>query len=151
MINFLETRLYGRGKVGERVVSNPPRNKGKNTSVLGGLSLDGLIASTTVIGSTNKNVFETYIKQILVPQLWPGAIVLMDNLSIHKGSRIQELISSTGAKLMFLPAYSPDLSPIELCWSKFKEFLRSRQARTHEQLDQVISEALVEPSGSYIA
>ncbi|NES69939.1 MAG: hypothetical protein F6K24_34365, partial [Okeania sp. SIO2D1] len=58
----------------------------------------------------------------------PGAIVLMDNLSVHKGSRIQELISSTGAKLIFLPGYSPDLSPIELCWSKFKEFLRSRQA-----------------------
>ena len=67
----------------------------------------------TVIGSTNKNVFETYIDQILVPQLRPGAIVLMDNLSVHKGSRIQELISSTGAKLIFLPAYSSDLSPIE--------------------------------------
>ncbi|MGD1698663.1 IS630 family transposase [Dapis sp. BLCC M229] len=150
-VNLGMTRLYGRGKVGERVVSNAPRNKGKNTSVLGALSLDGLIASMTVIGSTNKNVFETYIEQILVPQLWPGAIVLMDNLSVHKGSRIQELISSTGAKLIFLPAYSPDLSPIELCWSKFKEFLRSRQARTQEQLDRVISEALAEPSGSYIA
>ena len=150
-VNLGMTRLYGRGKVGERVVSNAPRNKGKNTSILGALSLDGLIASMTVIGSTNKNVFETYIEQILVPQLWPGAVVLMDNLSVHKGSRIQELISSRNAKLIFLPAYSPDLSPIELCWSKFKEFLRSRQARTQEQLDRVISEALAEPSGSYIA
>ncbi|MDJ0553926.1 MAG: IS630 family transposase [Microcoleaceae cyanobacterium MO_207.B10] len=150
-VNLGMTRVYGRGKVGERVVSNAPRNKGKNTSVLGALSLDGLIASMTVIGSTNKNVFETYIEQILVPQLWPGAIVLMDNLSVHKGSRIQELISSTGAKLIFLPAYSPDLSPIELCWSKFKEFLRSRQARTQEQLDRVISEAFAERGVSRIA
>ncbi len=101
-----------------------------------------VIASMTVVGSTNKNVFETYVEQILVPQLWPGAIVLMDNLSVHKNSKIQELISSAGAKLMFLPAYSPDLSPIELCWSKFKNFLRSRQARTQEQLDRAISEAI---------
>ncbi|MCL2929213.1 MAG: transposase [Trichodesmium sp. MAG_R01] len=86
-VNLEMTRLYGRGKVGERVVSNAPRNKGRNTSVLGALSLDGLIASMTVIGSTNKNVFETYVEQILVPQLWPGAIVLMDNLSVHKGLR----------------------------------------------------------------
>jgi transposase len=93
------TRLYGRGKVGERVVMECPRNKGKNTSVLGALSLDGLIASMTVIGSTDKNVFETYVEQILVPQLWPGAIVLMDNLSVHKGPRIKELITSAGAKL----------------------------------------------------
>ncbi|NEP78195.1 MAG: hypothetical protein F6K39_08380 [Okeania sp. SIO3B3] len=69
-VNLGMTRLYGRGKVGQRVVSNAPRNKGKNTSVLGALSLDGLIASMTVIGSTNKNVFETYVEQILVPQLW---------------------------------------------------------------------------------
>ena len=81
-VNLGMTRLYGRGKVGERVVSNAPRNKGRNTSVLGALSLDGLIASMTVIGSTNKNVFETYVEQILVPQLWPGAIVLMLSL-IH--------------------------------------------------------------------
>ena len=62
----------------------------------------------TVIGSTNKNVFETYVEQILVPQLWPGAIVLMDNLSVHKGQRIEDLINSAGAELIFLPAYSPE-------------------------------------------
>ena len=138
------TRLYGRGKVGERVVMDCPRNKGKNTSVLGALSLDGLIASMTVIGSTDKNVFETYVERILIPQLWPGAIVLRDNLSVHKGSRIEELIGSVGAKLVFLPAYSPDLSPIELCWSKFKEFLRSRQPRTQEELDQAITSAIAQ-------
>ena len=69
-VNLGMTRLYGRGKIGESVVSNSPRNKGKNTSVLGALSLDGWIASMTVIGSTNKDVFETYVEQILVPQLW---------------------------------------------------------------------------------
>ena len=138
------TRLYGRGKVGERVVMDSPRNKGQNTSILGALSLDGLIASMTVIGSTDKNVFETYVEFILVPQLWPGAIVMMDNLSVHKSPRIKELISSAGAKLVFLPAYSPDLSPIELCWSKFKEFLRSHEARTQEELDQAITLAIAQ-------
>ncbi|OZH52624.1 hypothetical protein AFK68_23200, partial [Hydrocoleum sp. CS-953] len=69
-VNLAMTRLYGRGKVGERVVTDTPRNQGKNTSVLGALSLDGLIALMTVVGSTNKNVFETYIEQILLPQLW---------------------------------------------------------------------------------
>lgn len=88
------TRLYGRVKVGERLIIDAPKNQGKNTRVLGALSLDGLIASMTVIGSTNRNVFETYVEWILVPQLWPGAIVLMDNLSVHKGSGIEELISS---------------------------------------------------------
>jgi hypothetical protein len=143
-VNLGMTRLYGRGKVGERVVMDSPRNKGKNTSVLGALSLDGLIASMTVIGSTNTKVFETYIEKILLPQLWPGAIVLMDNLSVHKGKKIKELISSVGAKLVFLPAYSPDLSPIELCWSKFKEFLRSREPRTQEELDRTITEAIAQ-------
>ena len=77
------TRLDARGKVGERVVTNASINRGKNTNVWGALSLDGVIASMTVIGSTNRNVFETYVEQILVPQLWSGAIVLMDNLSVH--------------------------------------------------------------------
>ncbi|WP_202222851.1 IS630 family transposase [Okeania sp. KiyG1] len=143
-VNLGMTRAYGRGTRGERVVTNTPRNRGRNTSVLGALSIDGLIASMTVIGSTNKKIFEVYIEQILVPQLWPGAIVLMDNLSIHKGPRIEELINSAGAKLIFLPAYSPDLSPIELCWSKFKNFLRSYEARTSEQLDRVISLAIAQ-------
>ena len=92
-VNLGMTRLYGRGKVGERVVMDSPRNKGKNTSVLGALSLDGLIASMTVIGSTNAKVFETYIEKILLPQLWPGAIVLMDNLSLALDSVKRQEIS----------------------------------------------------------
>jgi transposase len=141
---FSELCQFLKEKTGERVVMDCPRNKGKNTSILGALSLDGLIASMTVIGSTDTKVFETYVEKILLPQLWQGAIVLMDNLSVHKGKRIKELISSVGAKLVFLPAYSPDLSPIELCWSKFKDFLRSREPRTQEELDRTITEAIAQ-------
>lgn len=141
-VNLAMTRLYGRGTIGHRVVMNCPRNKGKNNSVLGALSIDGLIASMTVIGSVDSHVFETYIEKILLPQLWSGAIVLMDNLSVHKSRKVKQLISSVGAQLVFLPPYSPDLSPIELCWSKLKQFLRSRESRTQEQLDFNITQAI---------
>jgi len=77
-----------------------------------------------------------------LPQLWPGAIVAMDNLSAHKGRKIRELSSSVGAKLVFLPRYSPDLSPIELCWSKIKEYIRSQKARTIETLNEAITNAI---------
>jgi transposase len=140
-VNLGMTRLYGRGKIGSRVVEPCPRNKGKNLSVIGALSLDGLIASMTIEGSTDSAVFQTYVESLLVPNLWPGAVVLMDNLSTHKNVKVRKAIESVGAKLVFLPAYSPDLSPIELCWSKFKEFLRSSQARTKEALDIAITEA----------
>ncbi|PHV64184.1 hypothetical protein CSQ80_01415 [Cyanobacterium aponinum IPPAS B-1201] len=83
-----------------------PRNKDKNISILGALSLDGLIGSMTVMGSTDTKVFERWcVEKILVPQLWQGAIVLMDNLSVHKGRKIKELIDSVGATLVFFPAY----------------------------------------------
>lgn len=119
-VNLGMNRTYGRGKIGDRIVEACPRNKGKNISVIGALSLDGLIASMTIEGSTDSAVFKTYVEQILVPKLWHGAIVLMDNLSVHKNVKVREAIEAVVAKIVFLPAYSPDLSPIELCWSKFK-------------------------------
>lgn len=98
----------------------------------------------TVSGTTNTAVFETYINQVLVPKLWTGAIVVMDNLSVHKSLNIRSSIESVGVQLVFLPAYSPDLSPIQFCWSKFKEFLRSRKARAQDDLDQAITDAIAE-------
>ncbi|NER04467.1 MAG: transposase [Okeania sp. SIO3C4] len=139
-VNLGMTRLYGRGKVGERVVSNAPRNKGKNTSVLGALSLDGLIASMTVIGSTNKNVFETYVEQILVPQLWPGAVVLMDNLSVHKGARIQELISVLRSQVNLLTWVLTPICPLSnYVGHSSKSFSVLVKLEPLEQLDRVIS------------
>ena len=96
----------------------------------------------TIAGSVDTAVFRTYVAQVLVPQLWQGAIVLCDNLQVHKAAGIRELIEAVGAKLVFLPPYSPDLSPIELCWSKLKHLLRSAKARTAADLNQAIVAAL---------
>ena len=86
----------------------------------------------SIPGSVNTDVFLTYIQEILAPQLWAGAIVIMDNLPVHHASVIQEAIAAVGARLVFLPPYSPELSPIELCWSKLKQLLRAAIARTRQ-------------------
>ena len=127
---------------GERAIGSIPRTKGGNISLIGALNLDGLVAAMTVPGSTNTEVFLTYVTQVLAPQLWKGAIVVMDNLRVHHAERVKVAIESVGALVKFLPPYSPDLSPIELCWSKLKQFLRSREARTLELLDQAMALAV---------
>ena len=136
------TRLFARALEGKRAVGSIPGTKGGNITLLSALNLDGLIATMTVPGSTNNQVFLTYVTQVLVPQLWSGAIVVMDNLKVHHAEHVRVAIESVGAKVKFLPPYSPDLSPIELCWSKLKQFLRSREARTLESLDQAMAEAV---------
>jgi len=115
-INLGMTRLRGRATRGERLYDTCPRNRGSNISLIGALSFDGLIATMSLPGSVNAEVFVTYVREILAPQLWRGAFVIMDNLPVHQGQRIQEIITTVGAKVIFLPPYSPDLSPIELCW-----------------------------------
>ena len=109
---------------------------------IGALNLDGIVAAMTIPGSTNTEVFLTYVTQVLIPQLWKGAIVVMDNLKAHHAESVRVAIESVGAKVKFLPPYSPDLSPIELCWSKLKQFLRSCEARTLDALDQALTEAV---------
>lgn len=141
-LNLSMSRLFARAQEGERAIGSVPGTKGGNVSLIGALNLDGLIAAMTVPGSTNTDVFLTYVTQILVPQLWSGAIVVMDNLSVHHAECIRVAIESVGAKVKFLPPYSPDLSPIELCWSKLKHFLRSCEARTPESLDQAMALAV---------
>lgn len=136
------SRLFARAVDGERAIGSIPRTKGGNISLIGALNLDGLVAAMTVPGSTNTEVFLTYVTQVLAPQLWKGAIVVMDNLRVHHAERVKIAIESVGAFVKFLPPYSPDLSPIELCWSKLKQFLRSREARTLELLDQAMALAV---------
>lgn len=134
------TRLYGRSPLGERLYDNEsPGNRGQNISLIGGMSINGLIATMSIVGSVNTEVFLFYIQKILIPQLWVGAIVLMDNLPVHHAHVVREAIEAAGAKLVFLPPYSPDLSPIELCWSKLKQLLRSAKAQTHEALDRALT------------
>ena len=107
--------------------------------MIGALSLDILIATMSLPGSVNTEVFIAYVREVLAPQLWRGAFVIMDNLPVHKAQRIQEIIETVGAKVIFLPPYSPDLSPIELCWSKLKQCLRSAKARTVEAINHALT------------
>lgn len=141
-VNLGMARLFGRAVRGERAVGDKPRNTGQNVTLLGAISIYGLFATMTVKGSTDNAVFHSYVTEILVPQLWQGAIVVMDNLKPHKAASIRAAIEAVGARLVYLPPYSPDLSPIELCWSKVKQFLRSYAARTDEALDQAMTDVM---------
>jgi transposase len=106
------------------------------------MRLDGSTACMTIEGATDTEVFRLYVRQVLCPTLHPGDVVIMDNLSPHKSAETLSLIQQLGAEVLFLPAYSPDLNPIEKMWSKLKEFLRSAQARSQPSLVQAIASAL---------
>ena len=135
-------RRYGRGEGGARVDDDRPGNRGKNLTLIGAMSDEGILAAMTFEGGLNTASFIVFIEQVLLPQLWIGAIVVMDNLPVHYAKLAEKLIESVGSKVKFLPPYSPDLSPIELCWSKIKEILGSTKARTSDALDEAISLAI---------
>ncbi len=146
--NIAMTRRYGRARRGKRVHDAVPKNFGRNVTILGALSCDGLDAVMTVDGATDAAVFRAYVTQVLVPTLVPQDIVIMDNLSSHKVSGVEEAITATGASLLFLPPYSPDCSPIENCWSKLKTILRQVKARTRDALDDALTYAISQITGS---
>jgi transposase len=137
------TRLYGRGEKGHRVVEAVPKDYGENLSMLASLSVTGIEAPMTINGAVDSIVFTVYVEEVLCPSLKAGDIVIMDNLSVHKVKGISELIAGCGAKLIYLPPYSPDLNPIEKCWSKIKTYLRRAKARTRAALEQAFQEALL--------
>jgi transposase len=110
--------------------------------MISSVRLDGTTACMTIEGATNTEVFHAYVREILVPTLQPGDIVVMDNLGAHKNERTLELIALAKAEVRFLPAYSPDLNPIEMMWSKLKALLRKAQARNHPDLLAAIASAL---------
>jgi len=141
--NIALTRLYARAPRGKRARGSIPRNRRKNVTLLASLSLSGIGETMMIEGSASAQVFEIYIEQILAPSLQKGQIVVMDNLSIHKGHKVREIIEARGCQLLFLPAYSPDFSPIEEAFSKVKAALRRAGARTHEALQQAIGQALL--------
>jgi transposase len=141
-VNRGMTRLYARSPRGQRAYGSAPRNYGPNLSVLGALSLAGPLATLQVVGATDGELFQLFLDEVLVPALWPGAVVVLDNLSTHKAARVREAIEALGARLVYLPPYSPDLNPIELAWSKLKSQLRKAAARTTKALQQALSEAL---------
>jgi transposase len=109
--------------------------------MISSIRLDGSTACMTVEGATDAEVFRTYVQRVLCPALRPADIVIMDNLCPHKNALTLLLIEQAGAEVLFLPAYSPDLNPIEKMWSKIKQSLRSTQARTHPDLLRAIASA----------
>lgn len=135
--------LYARAKKGERAYGTKHQKRGKNLSILGAMSLnDGLSAGLTFEGGTNGDTFLWFIENILVPQLWFGAVVVMDNLSAHKVQGVTEAIESVGGKVIYLSPYSPDFNPIEHLWSKLKAYLRKFEARAKDSLHDAIRDGL---------
>jgi transposase len=134
--------IYGYAPRGERLRLSVPRKRGKNTTLLSSMSLEGMGPSLTVEGATTSVVFETYVEQVLAPSLCPGQILVMDNLGAHRPRRVRELIEGRGCELVYLPAYSPDYNPIEEAFAKIKNLLRKAAARTKESLVEAIGVAL---------
>ena len=135
-------RLRGWGLRGERVYGSIPNGQWHTTTMVSAIRHDGVIASMVLEGAMDGAAFEAYVEQVLAPALEPGNIVVMDNLSSHKSERVKELVEAVGANVWYLPPYSPDLNPIEMMWSKVKEFLRATAARTKEALYEAIRLAL---------
>jgi transposase len=141
--NIALTPLYARAPKGKRAKSSAPRNRGKNTTLIAALTWSGMGPSMIVEGSANAVAFEKYVEEILAPSLVTGQIVILDNLGAHKGKKVVELIEARGCHLLFLPGYSPDFSPIEEAFSKLKNALRRTGARTREDLQEAICQALL--------
>lgn len=141
-VNLAMTRLYGRAPRGERVVGSAPQNYGENVTMLGALSATGLSALMTVGGATDGEVFTAFVREVLAPTLSAGDIVVLDNLGAHRSAAAREAVEARGARLVFLPPYSPDYNPIERCWSKIKTALRAARARTREALEAAIKQAV---------
>lgn len=135
------TRYYGRAPSNERVFDSVPYKEGNRKNIIGAMSNKGMLASFVTEDSVDGDVFLNYIEYILVPELLPGNIVVMDNLPAHKIDGVEELIESVGAKLLYLSPYSPDFSPIELSWSKIKTFLRKTKSRNSDALEEGICKA----------
>lgn len=141
-MNINMTRRYGRGKGGQRVVDHAPLNTPQSTTILSSIRLNGEMACTTFQGGTTGDKFLTYLKDVLIPTLHPGDIVVMDNLRTHHIQAVSELLHDAGADVLYLPPYSPDLNPIEKLWSKVKAILRKLRVRSLDVLDDAIRSAL---------
>ena len=136
------TRLRARAPRGERAYGKVPRNRGKNQTLIASVTLEGgMGAALAIKGATDAELFEAYVEEFLAPTLEAGQVVL-DGLGAHRTERGRELIEATGAELLFLASYSPDLNPIEEAFSKIKSIVRKAGARTREALDEAISEAM---------
>jgi transposase len=136
------TRLYGRALRGERVVGSVPQGDWQTTTLIGAIRQSGVAAAMTIEGALDTVAFQTYIKEVLVPTLREGDIVVLDNLKPHKNQAVVRAIRKAGAGVWYLPPYSPDYNPIEKIWAKVKSYLRKAEARTTEAVWRAIEQAL---------
>lgn len=136
------TRLFGRIEGGARLHAHAPGGHWNTTTMIAALRLTGPVAPMLIKGATDIEVFNAYIQQVLVPCLLPGDMVVMDNLAAHKTPAVRQAIQDAGAQLRYLPTYSPDLNPIEKMWSKLKAHLQKAAARTQDDLEIAVADAL---------
>jgi transposase len=136
------TRLYGRCRGGQRVADAVPGGDWKIVTILGAMNHMGMLAAMTIEAATDGDIFLAFLDDILCPKLKPGNVLIMDNLSAHKIDGVRQRIEATGARLLYLPPYSPDLNPIEKAWAKLKALLRNAHARTAEALHQAVERFL---------
>jgi transposase len=135
-------RLRGRAPRGERLRAGIPHGHWRTTTFVAGLRLTGMVAPMVLDGPINGHAFQAYVDQVLVPELRPGDIVIMDNLGSHKGRAVRAAIEAVGAMLLYLPPYSPDFNPIELAFAKLKAFIRAARPRTFDHVCDLIAVAL---------
>jgi transposase len=144
--NTSMTRLRARAPKGKRAYGKVPRNRGKNTALIAAITLEGaegaMGESMTVEGATDALVFEAYVEHFLAPTLEKGQVVVLDGLGAHRTEKVRELVEGRGADLVFLPSYSPELSPIEEAFSKIKALVRKEGARVRGALVEAIGRAL---------
>lgn len=135
-------RYYGRALRGQRAHGAVPKNYGQSVTLIGAIDRTGLLATLTFRGAIDTFAMKVFVKEVLLPQLRSGDCVIWDNLAVHKTRVVQDLFREAKVELLFLPPYSPDLNPIEMCWSKLKTYLRAVGARTYETLSMAISAAI---------
>lgn len=140
--NISLSPLYAWSCKGERALGSAPRNWGKNVTLLSSITAEGVGPCLAVEGPTTREVFEAYLERVLLPTLQPGRIIVVDNLSAHKGGKVKEIIEDAGCELVYLPPYSPDFNPIEQVFSKIKGLLRRAEARTRKALIEAMGQAL---------
>ncbi len=141
-VNLSLARTFGRCFGGSRVYGQVPKNYGAGVTILGAMRRDGRLETLEVRGATDELVMLFFIREVLTPVLEKGDVVVLDNLTSHKTRKVQAAFAALGVEVWYLPPYSPDLNPIELCWSKFKALLKQASARTYQSLSEAISSAL---------
>lgn len=142
--NLAMLRLYARAIKGRRARGEKPQTKGVNISMISALSLKEVLGTICIYGAVEQVIFEGFIFKEVVPKLWKGAHIVLDNAKIHFGEMLESMIEEAGAKLIYLSPYSPELSPIENMWSKVKAILRKLKARTYQELIEGVTSAMLE-------